>query len=196
MSVNLGALISPIILQHFVDIRNFHGGFLLAAIGMALGLVWYLLFNRKNLGSVGMKPTNPLSKEEKRKYGMIIGIIVAIVIIVLLVTYYTHTLSFDLISNTVLVLGVALPIIYFTTMLRSKDVTDVERSRVKAFIPLFILGMLFWSIQEQGSNVLNIYGLERSDMQLNLFGWTTRFGKLCSNLSIHYLFYYLHPLFL
>ena len=44
---------------------------------------------------------------------MIIGIIVAIVIIVLLVTYYTHTLSFDLISNTVLVLGVALPIIYF-----------------------------------------------------------------------------------
>ena len=27
MSVNLGALISPIILQHFVDIRNFHGGF-------------------------------------------------------------------------------------------------------------------------------------------------------------------------
>ena len=156
MSVNLGALISPIILQHFVDIRNFHGGFLLAAIGMALGLVWYLLFNRKNLGSVGMKPTNPLSKEEKRKYGMIIGIIVAIVIIVLLVTYYTHTLSFDLISNTVLVLGVALPIIYFTTMLRSKDVTDVERSRVKAFIPLFILGMLFWSIQEQGSNVLFI----------------------------------------
>ena len=145
MSVNLGALISPIILQHFVDIRNFHGGFLLAAIGMALGLVWYLLFNRKNLGSVGMKPTNPLSKEEKRKYGMIIGIIVAIVIIVLLVTYYTHTLSFDLISNTVLVLGVALPIIYFTTMLRSKDVTDVERSRVKAFIPLFILGMLFWT---------------------------------------------------
>lgn len=188
MSVNLGALISPIILQHFVDIRNFHGGFLLAAIGMALGLVWYLLFNRKNLGSVGMKPTNPLSKEEKRKYGMIIGIIVAIVIIVLLVTYYTHTLSFDLISNTVLVLGVALPIIYFTTMLLSKDVTDVERSRVKAFIPLFILGMLFWSIQEQGSNVLNIYGLERSDMQLNLFGWTTRFGEA--------LFQSINPLFI
>ena len=26
----------------------------------------------------------------------------------------------------------ALPIIYFTTMIRSKDVTDVERSRVKS----------------------------------------------------------------
>ena len=62
-------------------------------------------------------------------------------------------------------------------MIRSKDVTDVERSRVKAFIPLFILGMLFWAIQEQGSNVLSIYGLERSDMKMNLFGWTTDFGE-------------------
>ena len=55
-------------------------------------------------------------------------------------------------------------------MIRSKEVTDIERSRVKAFIPLFILGMLFWAIQEQGSNVLNIYGIEHSDMKLNLFG--------------------------
>lgn len=177
MSVNLGALISPIILQHFLDVKNYHGGFLIAAIGMALGLVWYMIFNKKNLGSVGMNPTNPLSSEEKKKYGLIVGIIVAVIAIVLLVTYFTNTLSFNLISNTVLVLGIALPIIYFTTMIRSKDVTDVERSRVKAFIPLFILGMLFWAIQEQGSNVLNIYGLERSDMKMNLFGWTTNFGE-------------------
>ena len=47
MSVNFGALVSPIILQHFINVRNFHGGFLIAAIGMALGLVWYVLFNRK-----------------------------------------------------------------------------------------------------------------------------------------------------
>ncbi|MCE5090549.1 S-Cys-Gly-3M3SH uptake peptide MFS transporter [Staphylococcus devriesei] len=177
MSVNLGALISPIILQHFINIKNFHAGFLIAAIGMALGLVWYMLFNKKNLGSVGMKPTNPLTSEEKRRYGLIVGSVVAIIIVVLSVTYYTQTLSFNLISNTVLVLGIALPIIYFTTMIRSKEVTDVERSRVKAFIPLFILGMLFWAIQEQGSNVLNIYGLERSDMQMNLFGWKTGFGE-------------------
>ena len=62
-------------------------------------------------------------------------------------------------------------------MIRSKEVTDIERSRVKAFIPLFILGMLFWAIQEQGSNVLNIYGIEHSDMKLNLFGWKTNFGE-------------------
>ena len=30
MSVNFGALISPIILQHFINVKNFHGGFLIA----------------------------------------------------------------------------------------------------------------------------------------------------------------------
>ena len=164
-------------LQHFINVKNFHGGFLIAAIGMALGLVWYVLFNRKNLGKVGMKPTNPLSPDEKKKYSLIVGAIVAIIAIVVIVSYITHTLSFDLVSNTVLILGIALPIVYFTTMIRSKEVTDTERSRVKAFIPLFILGMLFWAIQEQGSNVLNIYGIEHSDMKLNLFGWKTNFGE-------------------
>ncbi|MDU6393058.1 MAG: oligopeptide:H+ symporter, partial [Staphylococcus epidermidis] len=141
MSVNMGALVSPIILQHYIDIRN------------------------------------PLSSSEKKKYGTIIGIVVIAIVLILMIAYFTHTLSFNLISNTVLILGIALPIIYFTTMIRSKEVTDTERSRVKAFIPLFILGMLFWSIQEQGSNVLNIYGIENSDMKLNLFGWKTHFGE-------------------
>ena len=47
----------------------------------------------------------------------------------MIVSYITQTLSFDLVSNTVLILGIALPIVYFTTMIRSKEVTDTERSR-------------------------------------------------------------------
>ena len=99
------------------------------------------------------------------------------IVLIIVIGALTNSLSFNLVSNTVLVLGIALPIIYFTLIIRSKDVTDTERSRVKAFIPLFILGMVFWAIQEQGSNVLNIYGIEHSDMKLNLFGWKTNFGE-------------------
>ena len=177
MSVNSGALVAPLILNQFIDNGNFHIGFLIAAFGMALALVWYLLFNRKNLGQVGLKPSNPLTKAERKKYSLIFGLIIAIIIILLIVTGLTGTLSFGLVSTAVLILGVALPIVYFTIMIRSKEVTDVERSRVISFIPLFILGVIFWAIQEQGANVLNLYALKYTDMQLNLFGWTTEFGK-------------------
>ena len=176
MSVNMGALISPLILNQFVDSGNFHTGFLIAAFGMALALVWYVLFNRKNLGDIGVKATNPLSASEKKKYTILFVAIGLIIALVLLITGLTGTLSFNIISTAVLVLGIVLPICYFTIMIRSKDVTDDERSRVKAFIPLFILGVLFWSIQEQGANVLNIFALKQSDMTLNIFGWQTGFG--------------------
>ncbi|RIN48820.1 peptide ABC transporter permease, partial [Staphylococcus simulans] len=141
--------LSPLILNQFVDSGNFHGGFLIAAIGMALGLIWYMLFNKKNIGDVGTKPTNPLNQQEKKKYGLIFAVVALIIAAVLIITGLTGTLSFNIVSTTVLVLGIALPIIYFTIMIRSKEVTDDERSRVIAFIPLFVLGVLFWSIQEQ-----------------------------------------------
>src|SRR5699024_8100490 len=57
-----------------------------------------------------------------------------------------------------------------------------------AFIPLFILGVVFWSIQEQGANVLNLFAFESSDMKLNIFGWTADFGPA--------LFQSINPLFI
>ena len=58
---------------------------MIAAVGMALGLVWYVLFNRKNLGSVGMKPTNPLTPAEKKKYGLIIGSVVLAIVLIIVI---------------------------------------------------------------------------------------------------------------
>ncbi len=60
-------------------------------------------------------------------------------------------------------------------MIVSKDTSDVERSRVIAFIPLFIVGVIFWSIQEQGANVLNVYADEKADLTFNLLGWHSAF---------------------
>lgn len=177
MAVNMGALVAPLVLNQFSDNHKFHQGFLIAAIGMAVALVIYLIFNKRNLGDVGLAPTNPLSSTEKKRYSIIFGAIAALIAIVLVITISTGTFSFDLISTTVLILGVALPIIYFTIMIRSKEVSDDERSRVISFIPLFVIGVIFWSIQEQGSNVLNIFAFKGTDMTINLFGWTSSFGK-------------------
>ena len=39
MSVNLG-VISPIILQHFLDVKNYHGGFLIAVVWHGFSMVY------------------------------------------------------------------------------------------------------------------------------------------------------------
>ncbi|QLK85507.1 peptide MFS transporter [Staphylococcus sp. 17KM0847] len=170
MSVNMGAFVAPLILDHFRKTGHFHSGFLIAAIGMTLSLIFYLLFHRKNLGTIGTTAPNPLSVTEKKKYGRLTLIIIILMLLLLTITYLTNTLTFDLISFIVLILGVLLPICYFSVMLTSKDTTETERSRVFAFIPLFIVGVIFWSIQEQGANVLNVYADEKADLSFHILG--------------------------
>jgi POT family proton-dependent oligopeptide transporter len=59
---------------------------------------------------------------------------------------------------------------YFTAMLTSARVTPLERTRVRAFIPLFIANAVFWSLFQQIFTVLAVYSDER--MNWSIFGWT------------------------
>ncbi|ULG74767.1 peptide MFS transporter [Macrococcus brunensis] len=171
MSVNMGALVSPFIVGALQKNYNYHIGFLAAAIGMALALIAYIIFQKRSLGLVGLAPTHPLSAQEKAKYTKIITITVLLLIALIVITLKMGILTFGTFSIVVTILGVLLPIIYFTTMYRSNDVTSTERSRLLAYIPLFIAGVMFWSIQEQGANVLSIFAKEQTQLDLNkVFG--------------------------
>ncbi|WP_000316302.1 POT-type proton-dependent oligopeptide transporter, partial [Bacillus cereus] len=46
--------------------------------------------------------------------------------------------------------------------------TEVEKSRLIAYIPLFIAATMFWAIQEQGAIILASYADQRT--QLNFAG--------------------------
>ncbi|MCU7556282.1 peptide MFS transporter [Macrococcus capreoli] len=171
MSVNMGAFVSPLVVGALQKNYNYHIGFLAAAIGMALALIAYVIFNRKALGLVGVEPTHLLEGEEKKKYARIFSIAILALIVIIAVGIATGLLTFNTFSFIVTILGIVLPIIYWTTMYRSKDVTDVERSRLIAYIPLFLASVMFWSIQEQGANTLAIFADEYTQLDLNkVFG--------------------------
>lgn len=55
-------------------------------------------------------------------------------------------------------------------MLTSFKVAAIERTRVRAFIPLFIANAIFWSLFQQIFTVLAVYSDER--MNWSIFGWT------------------------
>lgn len=54
-------------------------------------------------------------------------------------------------------------------MFRSSKVTKIERSRVKAYIPLFFAAAIFWGIEESGSVVLALFAEQRT--VLHIGGW-------------------------
>ncbi|MDF2037110.1 peptide MFS transporter [Cytobacillus oceanisediminis] len=168
MGINLGGFLAPLIVGTVGMNYNFHLGFAIAAVGMFLGLLVFVFTKKKNLGLAGTYVSNPLSADEKGKVYTRIGLGAVIIAILVAVGIPTGLLTFDSFIVLVGILGIGLPIIYFTVMYRSPKTTEVERSRIIAYIPLFIASVMFWAIQEQGSTILANYADKRT--QLDFMG--------------------------
>jgi POT family proton-dependent oligopeptide transporter len=167
MGINMGAFLSPLIIGSLMDF-SFHLGFGIAAVGMFFGLLVFNFTKKKNLGLAGTIVANPMSPSEKKKVFTIFGLIAVILAVICAVLIPMGLLTFKGFINLVTILGVLIPTIYFVVMYRSPKTTAVERSRIIAYIPLFIASVMFWSIQEQGSSILANYADERT--QLNFAG--------------------------
>lgn len=165
MGINLGAFISPLIVGEIGMKVNFHLGFGLAAVGMFIGLILFLLTRKKSLGLAGTFVPNPLSPVEKKRVAVILTITLLLLGILFAIGIPNGFVTIDGFIATIGVLGVAIPTVYFVVMYRSKKTTTEERSRLLAYIPLFIASVMFWSIQEQGSTILANYADTRTQLE-------------------------------
>jgi proton-dependent oligopeptide transporter, POT family len=164
LGINLGALAGPLLTGLLQKNVGFHYGFGLAAVGMALGLVQYGI-GRKRLTGAAREVPNPLPPAALRR----VLLIVAAVLVVVLVVLLTGLLPPARYATAVVVLSAIAAVVYFVVILRSREVTEVERSRVVAFIPLFVASAAFWSLYQQQFTVVTIYSDQRLDR--TIFGW-------------------------
>jgi POT family proton-dependent oligopeptide transporter len=165
MGINLGGFLAPLIVGTIgMRQNNFHLGFSIAAVGMFLGLLVFVLTKKKNLGLAGTVIANPLSSNEKKKTITIMSVAAVIIVILVAVTIPLGLLTFKTFTALIGILGLLIPTIYFVVMYRSPKTTVIERSRIIAYIPLFIASVMFWAIQEQGSTILASYADKRTQL--------------------------------
>ena len=173
--INLGAASAPWLvpwaangfgMHLFGSHINFHAGFSLAAIGMFLGLVQYYYGGKKYLSKDSLYPNDPIDQEALRPILIWSGVLVLILVIVLSLMAAMQQLNITNIITLITIIAVALPICYFVMMLNSRKVSRDERSRVWAYIPLFIAAAIFWSIEESGSVVLALFAEQRTVLHI------------------------------
>lgn len=169
MGINMGAFISPLIIGWVGENYNFHLGFGIAAIGMLLGLIVYYVTQKKFLGLAGLEVPNPLTQQEKKKTILRVAIGIIAILIIGLILYTTGNLTMAIFSLIITTLGVLIPTIFFIVMYRSPKTTKDEKSRVLAYIPLFIAAVMFWAIQEQGATILATYADTRTNLMVGDF---------------------------
>ncbi|UGT38863.1 peptide MFS transporter [Nocardia yamanashiensis] len=164
LGINLGAFAGPLITGLLQSHVGFHWGFGAAAVGMALGLTQYVVF-RRNLGDHGREIPNPLPRTAIPKSVAFVAGFVAVVVI----AWVTGLLTLDNLPDVTTGAIVVASIAYFAIMLTSAKVDATERTRVRAYIPLFIANAVFWSLFQQIFTVLAVYSDER--INWNVFGW-------------------------
>jgi POT family proton-dependent oligopeptide transporter len=164
LGINLGAFLGPILTGLLQSTIGFHFGFGLAAVGMAAGLAQYL-FGRRGLPEEAHRVANPLPRG---RYG-VAAAIAAGAIVLLVVLVLTGVIRADNLSTVVIIAAAVAAIAYFAVILTSRRIDATERSRVWAFLPLFITSVAFWSLYQQQFTVLTVYSDER--LNRDLFGW-------------------------
>jgi POT family proton-dependent oligopeptide transporter len=168
MGINMGAFISPLIVGSLMK-TSFHLGFGVAAVGMFIGLLIFVITKKKSLGLAGTQVPNPLEPSEKKRVFSIFAIATVAIAILIAIAIPQGWLTFDSFIAIVGILGFLIPTVYFVVMYKSSKTNDVERSRIIAFIPLFLASVVFWAIAEQGSTILALYADTRTN--LNIFGY-------------------------
>ncbi|TFC84355.1 peptide MFS transporter [Cryobacterium cheniae] len=164
LGINLGAFFGPVLTGLLQTTLGLHYGFGLAAVGMAIGLVQYS-FGRKRLPAIVHEVPNPLPAS--RYAGYLWGATLAVALIVVLVLLDVITASG--LVTIVIALTLVATVSYFVVILRSRQISAVERKRVYAFMPLFVASAAFWSLSQQQFTVVTIYTDER--LNRDMFGW-------------------------
>lgn len=169
MGINMGGFLAPLIVGTIGMKYNFHLGFSLAAIGMFFGLVMFVFTKKKNLGLAGTQIANPLSPLERKRFMLVTLAAVIVLGVLIFISIPRGWLTFDSFIALVGILGFLIPFSYFVVMYKSKKTTPDEKSRILAYIPLFLAAVMFWSIAEQGSTILALYADKRTN--LDVFGF-------------------------
>lgn len=165
MGVNIGALIGPLLTGLTQSRLGFHFGFGLAAIGMALGLIQYVLGRRSVTTEVSRHVPNPLPRSLAPRAALIgVGGLVVIVLAFVIGLVTLANLA-TVVTGVIAVASIAL----FVIILSSHKIDSTERSRVFAFIPLFVASFAFFALFQQIFTVIAIYAEQRVDLDIGGF---------------------------
>ncbi|MEU0519172.1 oligopeptide:H+ symporter [Streptosporangium sp. NPDC006007] len=168
LGINLGAFIAPLVVGWLAAGDRWHLGFGAAAVGMALGLVQFVL-GRRHLRGVGDAPGHRLTPRERGHLGLAVVVTVAVVATGLALWTASGTLTLDAFALAVTVVIMIVPVAYFGyILLGSHNLTDGERSRMRAYIWLFTAAAIFWMIYDLAPTVLLFFAGSHTD--LTLFG--------------------------
>ncbi|WP_055567987.1 peptide MFS transporter [Streptomyces atriruber] len=167
IGINLGAFLAPLSIGTVGENVNWHLGFALAAVGMALGLAQFMIGSRhlSSQSSVVSQPATPQQRASALRNGLIWLIVAAA-----LYTLMGVTGNFaDWALMPLIIAGLVIPVTVLARMKRDKELSELEQSKLSGYIWFFVVAAVFWMIYDQNGSTLSIFG--KGSTTNNLLGF-------------------------
>ncbi|MEU0858896.1 oligopeptide:H+ symporter [Streptomyces griseofuscus] len=161
-SIQISGLIAPLVVGGLGEGVNWHVGFGVAAVGMGLG-VWQYLRGSASFGEIGRNPARLLPSAERRRVLVLSAAATAVPAALFTADTLGGTFTIRHLLALVAVLSLAVPIGCFRTLLRHRDISPPERTRLRAYIALFLASALFWALHVQGGSLLSLFARDATD---------------------------------
>ncbi|MEU3216830.1 oligopeptide:H+ symporter [Streptomyces sp. NPDC006971] len=157
MGINLGAFAAPLVIGTIGEKVNWHLGFALAAVGMGLGLIQFLIGTRhlSPRSSVVPEPLSAAERASTLRKGLL-WLVAAVVFYGVLVATDVYTLNWALVPITVA--GLIIPVAVLVRIKRDRELTKTEQSKMSGYIWFFVAAAVFWMIYDQGGSTLSLFG--------------------------------------
>ncbi|MGA4802720.1 peptide MFS transporter [Streptomyces lavendulocolor] len=161
IGINLGAFVAPFVIGTVGKEHNWHFGFALAALGMGLGLLQFLLGTRHLSPKSNIVP-NPLSPEERRTVLLkVTGAVLAVAVFYgVVVAIGAFTLNWALVPLTLA--GLVIPVAVLVRIKRDKELSSTEQSKMNGYIWFFVAAAIFWMIYDQGGSTLSLFADDKT----------------------------------
>lgn len=164
LGINLGAAIAPLVCAWIAMLYGWHYGFMLAGVGMILGLLFFQQGLRKDVfGTLGQLPNKTLYYQKKgglhQGQWVVIGAIAAIPLLAAIIYFHQYEHYIILLASLFLIVY----ILYILTQVSPK-----ERKRLIVVVYFTILCTIFAALFEQTSSSLVLF----ADRNINLIGLT------------------------
>ncbi len=171
LGINIGATIAPFITGYLGQQINWHYGFGVAGIGMALGVIQYKL-TEKHLGNAGLPPKRDTPEQERSYQRMRLAVIaICLGLAVFVGLLFTKVISIDPVafaqaSGYVILTAVSL---YITYILLFENLNREERRKITAIAIFFVATTIFYAAYEQAGSSLNLFTDRYTDLMVGSF---------------------------
>ncbi|MFC9033870.1 peptide MFS transporter [Streptomyces arboris] len=162
MSVQVSALIGPLVTGALGERVAWHLGFGAAAVGMAFGVLQYL-HGASTLRGARTGPSRPLPPESMRR---VVRVAWGVAALAVLLAAGALTVGGAALHPVLALCGLgslAAPVWYFRRLLRGGELPGVERARVRGYLRVFVPSVLFWAMFGQLGSVFSLFAREHTD---------------------------------